>query len=421
MTTKQMEKSFLYKIGVPPTLAWGFLGLLFFMVGDGVETAWISPYLVDNGFTVPQAASLLTVYGVSVAIAAWFSGVLFEIIGARKTMLLGLGIYLAGSIAFIYFGLGSMNLWVMYPTYALRGIGFPLFAYSFLIWINYSSPKQILGRAVGWFWFAYSGGLFVMGAFSSSYLIPLIGHINTLWTSVGWALIGALFAIVVNRDMVKKNPNAEKTTPGKELLNGITIVKEEPKVVIGTILRIVNSVAVFGFPIYLPMYMVTQGYELTTWLQIWGSIFTANIIFNIVIGIVADKIGWMNTIRWIGCVGTGFATLALFYIPQFAPGNVTVLYAVAILFGACLAGFVPLAALVPSLVEDKKGPVMSVFNLGAGLSRFIAPVVVGSLFGIFGMTGVTWVMAGIYFIGAILAGFLTVKKPEVSPQPAVVK
>src|SRR5699024_11264928 len=87
-------------------------------------------------------------------LASWASGVFVEMFGPKKTMTVGLIIYILGSASFIYFGMGSMNLVIMYPTYMLRGLGYPLFAYSFLVWINYSSPTKMLGSAVGWFWFS---------------------------------------------------------------------------------------------------------------------------------------------------------------------------------------------------------------------------------------------------------------------------
>ncbi|WP_205570094.1 hypothetical protein [Actinomyces lilanjuaniae] len=59
----------------------GYVGLTLFMVGDGVEQGWISPYLVDRGVSVTDAASLITVYGVTVVIAAWLSGVLVQTLG----------------------------------------------------------------------------------------------------------------------------------------------------------------------------------------------------------------------------------------------------------------------------------------------------------------------------------------------------
>src|SRR5690625_985454 len=95
-TEKGPMNKIMYKVGLPSNLLWGFIGLLIFMGADGVENGWISPYLVDHGFSVGQVSALLTVYGVSIAVAAWFSGVLFEIIGPRKTILLGLLLYVVG-------------------------------------------------------------------------------------------------------------------------------------------------------------------------------------------------------------------------------------------------------------------------------------------------------------------------------------
>src|SRR5699024_12799835 len=66
-----------------------------------------SDLLVDNGFSVEQAASLLTAYGITVALASWASGVFVEMFGPKKTMTVGLIIYILGSASFIYFGMRS--------------------------------------------------------------------------------------------------------------------------------------------------------------------------------------------------------------------------------------------------------------------------------------------------------------------------
>src|SRR5699024_5753288 len=175
MSQLTANDSFLDRIGLPSHLAWGYFGVLIFMMGDGLELAWLSPYLVDQGLAVKQTALLTTMYGVAIAIAAWFSGVLVELIGPRKTMLLGVGAYILGQALFVGIALPSLNFGLMIPTYAIRGLGYPLFAYSFLVWITYRTPQHQLGRAVGWFWFVFTGGLSVLGAFYSSLSISLIG------------------------------------------------------------------------------------------------------------------------------------------------------------------------------------------------------------------------------------------------------
>ena len=37
------------KIGLPVNLLWGYIGLTIFMIGDGVEQAWISIWLCREG------------------------------------------------------------------------------------------------------------------------------------------------------------------------------------------------------------------------------------------------------------------------------------------------------------------------------------------------------------------------------------
>jgi len=269
----------LVKLGIPRQLAWGYLGILIFMMGDGMEQGWLSPYLIERGLTMQQSAALFTVYGVTIAISSWFSGVLAESFGTKKTMFAGLIFYLLGTLGFIGYALSGLHTVAMLLTYALRGFGYPLFAYSFLIWITYCSPQKSLGKAVGWFWFVFTGGLVVLGSYYSSWSILRIGYMNTLWSALGWVLIGAFFALVLVKDKTAKGINGNLRMKLKELVKGLTIVRDEPKVFLGGLVRVINTTAQFAFPVFLPTYLAAHGFTTTEWLQIWGAIFTSNIIF----------------------------------------------------------------------------------------------------------------------------------------------
>src|SRR5690606_2598830 len=195
-----------------------------------------------------------------------------------------------GTIGFIQLGMTHLDYTAMLFFYAIRGFGYPLFAYSFMVWINYRTPQNSLGRAVGWFWFVFTGGLNVLGAYYSSWALLKFGYQNTLWSSIIWVLIGAFFALVLNRDKFVTKASTESKS--KELLNGLTIVKREPKVLIGGIIRVINTTAQFAFPVFLPIYMAENGFNTTEWLTIWGTIFTSNIAFNLIFGFVGDRLGW---------------------------------------------------------------------------------------------------------------------------------
>lgn len=402
-----MNRTIFDKIGLPRPLAWAYLGILIFMMGDGIEQGWLSPYLIGRGLSLEQSAGLFTMYGVTIAISAWFSGVLAEAYGVKRTMFAGLVLYLLGTCGFVGLSLPGLHYPLMLATYALRGFGYPLFAYSFLVWIAYAAPKDGLGKAVGWFWFVFTGGLNVLGAYYSSWAIERIGNINTLWTSVFWALLGAFFALVMNKSQKRLAVAGGTREKMRELLKGITIMKQEPKVLLGGIVRVINTTAQFAFPVFLPMYMADYGFTTTEWLRIWGTIFTANIVFNLIFGFVGDKVGWRNTIIWFGGVGCGITTLLFYDSPQFSAGNFWVVMAAGVLWGALLAGYVPLSALMPSLVKKDKGAAVSVLNLGAGLPVFVGPAIVGVFYRLVGGEGVVWILAGLYFFGAFLTKFIT--------------
>ncbi|HVS94878.1 MAG TPA: MFS transporter [Puia sp.] len=398
--------SLLEKAGLPAQLVWGYLGILIFMMGDGMEQGWLSPYLIEHGMSIRQSATLFTAYGITIAISSWFSGVLSEGFGIKRTMLAGLVVYLAGTVGFIGYGMKDLDFPVMLLTYALRGFGYPLFAYSFLVWITYASRAGSLGRAMGWFWFVFTGGLNVLGAYYSSWAIHRLGYIDTLWSAVGWVLVGAFFALVLNKS--KPRPVSEGYgTKMRELVKGVTIVREEPKVLLGGIVRIINTTAQFAFPVFLPTYMASHGISTTQWLEIWGTIFTANIAFNLIFGFVGDRLGWRNTVMWFGGVGCGVTTLLFYYAPQLGGGNFWLILLAGVLWGALLAGYVPLSALVPSLVRKDKGAAMAILNLGAGLPVFVGPALVGIFIGAVGNEGVIWILAGLYFAGAVLTRRIT--------------
>lgn len=398
------------RIGIPKKLSWGFLGVMLFMMGDGLEAGWLSPFLIENGLSVQHAAAIFTVYGITIALASWFSGVCLEAFGAKQTMLMGLLFYIIGTAGFISFGFESMNYPVMLLTYFIKGFGYPLFSYSFLTWVIYRTPKSRLSTAVGWFWVAYCAGMMVLGAWYSSYAIQYLGYINTLWTSIFWVCLGAFFALVINRDRFEKKQASNKREKLNEIVKGITILKSNPGVAVGGVVRVINTLGTYGFPVFLPMHMAEHGIETTVWLQLWGTIFLGNIIFNLIFGVVGDKLGWKNTIIWFGGVGCAIFTILLYYTPIITNGNLIITSIVGFIWGGLLAGYVPIGALVPSIAGNNKGAAMSILNLGAGLSAFVAPALALAFIGIVGAEGVIWIFSLLYLASAIMVTFIRVPK-----------
>ncbi|GKU83287.1 MFS transporter [Niallia sp. NCCP-28] len=408
--------SFLSKLGMDNKMALGYIGVLVFMMGDGLEQGWLSSYLIDNGLSIQQSALLFSVYGFAVAIAAWLSGVLAEILGPKKAMTIGFVLFIVGTLVFLTVGIPNMNLAVMIPTYSLRGLGYPLFSYSFLVWLTYYAPTEKLGTAVGWFWVSFAGGLNVLGAYYSSFALPVLGEMKTLWSALIFVVLGAVLAIFINKDNEKNSVEKKFKTKAdmfKYIAKGITIAFEKPKVGLGGIVRTINTAGAYGFVVFLPAYMIEIGFTRTEWLQIYGALWSSNVIFNLIWGIIGDKLGWRNTIMWFGGVGCAIFTALLYYVPHFMGANYFATTLVGICFGACLAAYVPLSALIPSLAPESRGAAMSILNLGAGLSTFVGPALVGLFFASVGTVGIIWIYTGLYLFSAFLMIFVNLPKQDI--------
>lgn len=402
--------TFLDRIGLPRTLTWGFLGVMIFMIGDGVEQTWLSKYVEAQGF---DSGLLFSIYGIMVALSSWLSGVVAETFGVKRTMLFGYVVYLIGMAGFAGIGMTGMDYTTLLVTYAFKGLGYPLFAYTFMVWITYRVEKSRLSSAQGWFWFVFTGGLNVLGAYYGVYAMQRFGVVPALFSSLVFASIGALFALWVNKcddgNLFAAKEEEQKiggASKFKKLLSGLAIMKREPKVLMGGIVRIINTTSQFAFVVFMPLYLKDYGVDDTAWASIWGSIFMFNIIFNLIFGIVGDRFGWQRTIIWFGGVGCAVTVLLFYYSPVIC-NNFWFILLCGMLWCIMLAGYVPLSALVPSLVEKDKGAAVSVLNLGAGLSTFVGPLLVTLFDDLIGYEGIAWVLAGLYVVSAVMTYFIT--------------
>ncbi len=398
--------NFFERTGLPKSLSWGFLGVLIFMMGDGIEQTWLSKYIESHNL---DHELLFTVYGISIAISSWLSGVIAETIGIRRTMTLGFIVYIIGMAGFAGLGMSGLDYPTLLITYAIKGFGYPLFAYTFIVWITYRVGKESLSSAQGWFWFVFTGGLNVLGAYYGAYTKEAIGVLPTLWSSLIFVSIGALLALKVNKcddtNLFAEQTTVRKESKFKELIRGLGIMKREPKVLMGGIVRVINSISQFAFVVFMPLYFADYGMTDTEWATIWGSVFMFNIAFNLVFGIVGDRLGWSRTIIWFGGVGCAIGVLLFYYAPAIC-NNFWFILGCGAFWCIMLAGYVPLSALVPSLVEKDKGAAVSVLNLGAGLATFIGPLLVKLLKNPIGYDGIVWVIAALYIVSSIMTYYI---------------
>lgn len=403
--------SLLDRLGMYPPLAWGFVAVLLLMCACGVESGFLSAYLVARGVSTSAVAVVFTVYGATAAFASWLSGALSELWGPKRVMSMGLAIWAVFHVALLTLGIGPGNYALTLLCYGMRGFGYPLFAYGFLVWITVATPARHLGTSLGWFWFAFAAGFPTLGSLLATYSIPLVGQFRTLWFALIFVALAGLALVGLREPIGSKRLAPAGEDPIRTLLSSVTIAWQVPKIGVGGIVRTINTSAQLGFLVFLPVYCTTTiGFSLSQWLRLLTALSVVNVICNLLFGIIGDKLGWRRTVALFGGVGCGISTLALYYSMQGHPANYMAAVISGMCFGAMLSAYTPLGAIMAALAPDRKGAAMSILNLGAGASAWVGPAVAGIFLPLFGVGGVMWIYAILYFISAALAW--TMKVPE---------
>jgi polyol permease family len=390
--------------GISRPIAWGFVAVTIFMVGDGIEAGFLSPYLDELGFSNGDIALLFSVYGIVVAVAAWLSGALAEAWGPKRVMMLGFGIWFVFEIVFLLLGVMQQNFAVMLLAFGIRGLGYPMFSYGFLVWVTMGTPEPVMGRAVGWYWFFSTLGLGVISSYFAGAVIGPLGELGTLWTSLAFVTVGGLMVAFLLRNPVREPVTLSNSVRG--VVSSITIVGSRPKVGIGGVVRIINTLSFYAFVVFLSTYMVREiGFTQGQWQVIWGTMLAANVAANLISGYLSDWIGRINVIAWAGGIGCFATVLALFYVPTALGPAFGVTLVIGIFYGLALGMFVPLSAVVPLLAPRNKAAAVAILNLGAGLSQFAGPVIAGLVTPL-GVQGTVWIIASFYLVGFVLTFFL---------------
>ncbi|TCP57123.1 MFS transporter [Tamaricihabitans halophyticus] len=411
-------RHWLERIGIPRPLVWGFVGVFIFMIGDGVEITYLSDFLQqpDGGGLPGSQASFATVtlYGVAVMIGSWFSGTLSSIWGPRRVMWLGAAWWVVFELLFLFIAIPSQNATLIIATYGIRGCAYPLFAFAFLVWAQIASPVRMRGSVAGWFWFAFTGGLPTLGAAVAAVAIGVFNAspYSTLVLSLVLVVIGGVIGCFCVRERHGDLPIADETVQNprspKRLLEGVDILWRDKRTIAGGLTRIVNTSPQYGFFAMFPFTFGPSaddgGFLSAAEVASLATVaYAANILANLMFGVVGDYFGWRRTVTWFGAVGCAIAT-PLWYFTSMSAQSFGVAATLGAVYGILLAGFVPLSALMPSMVPAKdKGAALAVLNFGAGTAAFLGPLMVTLLYPLFGGGGVAISFSVLYLLVALLS------------------
>ena len=223
-------------------------------------------------------------YGVAVTIGSYLSGALADLWGPRRVMLLGFLVWVVFEVLFILAIATGSPLAIM-ATYFFRGFGYPLFAFSFLVWINSVVPYRRNGTAVGWFYVMFTGGLPTLGSLVALIAIPAfgggyLGETAAMWISMALVLTGFLigfFGVKEPRGRMRLAPEGESASA--VLFSGLRVMVKEPRVAVGFVVRLINTAPQYGMFIILPGVMVTDlGWSQGQWLMMTVIVYALSLI-----------------------------------------------------------------------------------------------------------------------------------------------
>jgi polyol permease family len=397
----------------------GFLAVAIFMTGDGFELTFLTKFMVDQGFGETQASLLITVYGLFAALGGWCAGVLAEMFGAKRIMMFGACWWIGIHLLFLGVAIPSGIYPLILCTYALRGIGYPLFIYSFVVLMAQHIPPARLASATGFFWTCFSLGIGVFGAYLPSFIMPKVGEYPTFWYALPFSIIGAIICFFfVPRNKVVKAEGLTRKEQFAELAEGASILVTNPKILICAVIRIVNNLLLYGFPVIMPLYLCRPNaengghpfFETTQWMQIWGFVFVVTLVFNTFWGWFMDRFGWVWPMRWFGCAVLAVGSVAFYYVPQWFGANVMMMIVAAIIVGIGTCAFSSLPTIMTLYANGKQGAALSAYNLAAGLTTFAGPGIATLLMERTGYVGVCWTYAGLYVLAFVLTLFIRPKQ-----------
>lgn len=356
----------------------------------------------ELGLSLVQAGLLLGLVQVAGMVGGLAVSLLAELIGARRCLLIGLGLLFAGSLL----GGFSAGAGLLMACRAIEGAGFQLATVVAPGLIRANTPPRRVNTAVG-FWSAYQGCATFVGLLASALILQVTG-----WQAWWWIMAAVtLLPVPLILKFVPRDPPRDGSGAGAATRRiGVTVRSLKP------------WIAGLVFGCYTIQWMAVVGFLPT--------IYEQNGVTGIWPGVLSAVVGGLNA---VGAIATApllqrGATPRQLIIPTFIFMGTTSLLTFAVdwtevaggtaLQFACVAAFSLTGAVVPStltrLAVDLAPPggsapaamglMQQIFNVG----NFTGPALVAWLATTTGGWNSTWWMTcGFATLGILLSLYLS--------------
>jgi predicted MFS family arabinose efflux permease len=366
--------------------------LLFIGIADNQIIAALLPSLVNSfGITVATAGLLITMYSISAALAAFFSGALSDHFGRRRFLIAGILVFSLAS----WLTSRSATLPLVLSARALTGLAAGTISTCAIAFAGDWFPYSIRGRAVGLISTAYFAAP-VIGVPVAAQIADRYGWRNAfLVVAVGAALV-AVLSLLLPEDAHNPEPSTAK-------LRGTVRA-------FGSILRRRDAVAALAIGFLVSGGLVGFVAFIGQWLHSHFNIPTRTIGWVFMLsglvavasaplgGSLSDKFGK----RTISIASNVLLASAVLAIPFFQWGvGLLIVFSVASLAAAFRQG--PLTALMTEMVPPaQRGSFIALRNIASQMGIALAATLGGVLYERQGYAAVTTMCAAMTALVAIL-------------------
>ncbi|MFF4602761.1 MFS transporter [Streptomyces sp. NPDC001339] len=267
--------------------------------------------------------------------------------------------------------------------------------------------KNHQSKAVGWFWFCYSAGYPILGSFVFALFKLVIGFYVTLWISLALITAGSLVVLLLLRERTSFSGLAPGRDPRTELTGTFRILVQKPKRGISLVIRLINTTPSFGMWVFMPCFVRDLGFGDAEWNTLLVIMMVTNLGALLVFGVLGDNWSGRKTCALFGGGLGAIGFLLCYYLPATAGYNFPETAVAVAVYGAGLAGYVPLPAMMVAQAPDRRGQVMGVYTLGAGPSVAVGPLIGTLSYSSFGFQGLMWIYAGLLLLNALLCMCVT--------------
>jgi MFS family permease len=343
--------------------------IVFVSVVVAVDTTFFTaltpllPHFADKyGLSKAGAGVFISAYAAGVLVAAVPAGLATTRLGAKRTVLGGLILMTAASVAFALAG----QIWQLMLARVLQGVGSAFSWAGGLAWVIGATPQDRRGRQLG-----TAMGASVFGALIGPGLGAGAGVIGTRAAFLAVAVAGVV--------LVGWAAAMPSSPPERGTLKASVLAVRERTLVTGLWL-IVLAALLFGVLIVLvPLHLHRHGWGTIAIGALFIATTALELVLNPLLGRFADRHGRLRPIRaaLLGSIGVSIA-LALAQPPALV---VLFVLAAGIAYGAF---FTPGMALISDGAERASvalGLVFGLMNAGWAIGAIVGPAAGGALAG----------------------------------------